>query len=49
MSEVGIIQRLHPEGPASPVTPHSHFPNHFPINHLQLISPPRSLHFWPPR
>jgi len=41
--------RLHPEGPASPVTPHPHFPNHFPINHLQLISPSRSLPFWSPR
>jgi len=40
--------RLHPEGAASPVTPHPHFPNHFPINHLQLISPPCSLSFWSP-
>jgi hypothetical protein len=40
--------RLHPEGPASPVTPHPLFFNHFPINHLQLISPPCSLPFWSP-
>ena len=34
---------------SSPFAPHPHFPNHFPFNHLQWISPPCSLPFWSPR